>query len=698
MWYPRNRDLGAVALTVFGALIAQSSGNAQNSGPNLRYGNWGLDLKAIDQSSRPGDDFFKFANGAWLERAVIPPDKSRVTLRALMTDKTEADLHALLEAEAQQGSHQPSSTNGKVGAFYKAFMDENVVESRGIEPIAATLAAIRLRITKDALGALMGQAQYDFAGSFFRAYVDPDAKNPNQYSVYLNQSGLGLPDRHYYLETDSKSQHVKAAYQSYVEKILSFVNWPEPTESAARIVAMETRIAEAHWTKAEARELETTYNPMTVEELEAFAPGFPWRAYLVKAKLPSTTRVIVAERSAFPKIVDVFTDTPVDTLQAWHAFNVVNQAAPYLSKPFVDANFEMYKKTLLNQEQQQARWKRAVFAVSGDLDGNEGPLGHMGWAVGQLYAERYFPPAMKNEVDKLVQNVLHVFRTRLASRDWMSPATRAEAIRKLDNYTILTGYPDRPQRNYTDLVVVDDDPVGNVRRAADLDWNFRVDRLRKPVDRNEWGFMPHVNNAANSFYLRNVVFPAALLQAPMFDPDADAAVNYGAFGAYAGHELTHAVDDQARKLDADGRLRDWWAADDAKIFEARAADLSKQYSAFEPLPDVHVNGDLTIGEDIADLGGLTLALDAYHASLEGKTASIIDGLTGDQRVFLSWAQAWRGKLTEGALRNQVITDPHAPRMYRVDGVVRNIDDWYAAFDVRFADKLYLVPEKRVRIW
>jgi putative endopeptidase len=687
-----------VLLNVFSALMALGSVCAQESLPDLSYGSWGLDLKAADPAIPPGDDFFTYSNGAWLEGTSIPSDKSRVTLRALMTDRTEARLRALLETAAQNAGHAPNDINGKVGAFYKAFMDEDSVEALGAKPVTSIMATIQAMSTREALGAMMGRATYDFAGSFFDASIYVDAKNPSQYAVYLNQGGLGLPDRAYYTNADPEFSKAKAVYQAYVERLLTLVGWSDPGGNAKRIIAMETHIAEAHWPKAETRELEKTYNPMTVADLEVLAPGFPWQPYLAEAKLASTARVIIAEKSAFPKIAEIFATTPIATLQAWQAYKVLSRAAPYLSKPFSDAHFEMYEKTLLGQENERARWKRGVFAVSGDLDGNSDPLGHLGWAVGQLYVEQHFTSAMRDQVETLVSDIVDAFRARLKKNDWMSSVTKAEALEKLDSFIIQVGYPSTPQRDYSCLIVSDDDLVGNVRRAASLDWDFFVNRLPNPVDRNDWPFTPQVNNAANAFYLRSLTFPAALLQAPLYDTNADAAVNYGAFGAYAGHEITHGFDDQGHKIDAKGRLRNWWTMDEAETFEARAAELGKQYSAFEPLAGFHVNGQLTMGENIADLGGLTLALDAYHASLQGKPAPVIDGLTGDQRVFFGWAQAWRGKLSESALRNQVTTDPHAPRQYRVNGVVRNINEWYEAFGVKPGEKLYLMPENRVHIW
>jgi len=520
------------------------------------------------------------------------------------------------------------------------------------------------------------------------------------YSVYLSQDGIGLPDRDYYLQSEFSGQ--KAAYEAYAAHVLHLINWPEAEQRAKEIVELETRIAEASWTKVQDRDVDATYNPMTITELTALAPGFDWHAFLASARLATTTRVVVGERTAFPKIAAAFAQAPVATLQAWQAFHIADTAAPYLSRDFANAWFGLHRKLLSGQEQQGERWKRAIAAVSGDslADSDRfGNFGTLGWGVGQLYTAQYFPPESKAKVESLVQHLMASYHRRLETLDWMSAPTRAEAIKKLDTYTVKVGYPDHP-RDYASLVIRDDDLVGDVRRAAAAEWAFYVDRLPSPVDRSDWSMTPQTNNAYNGI-MRDIVFPAGILQSPIFDANADAAINYGAIGGVIGHELTHGFDDQGRKIDAGGELRDWWTAEDAASFKSRAARLSEQYSTFHPLPndaDVHVNGDLTLGENIADLGGLTLALDAYHASLDGQPAPVIDGLTGDQRVFMGWAQAWCGKVTDDFVRKQVVSDPHSPRVFRVNGVVRNIDAWYTVFGVAPGDKLYIAPEARVHIW
>jgi putative endopeptidase len=675
-------------------LVASVFTAASLAADKPQYGSWGFDSTGVDSHERPGDDFFRYANGAWLDRTAIPADKPGWSLRLAMTDTIEARLHDLMEKAAAK--NQTTDLEGRVGAFYKAFMDEARIESVGAKPIAPELDAVRAAQSRDELAGLMGRATDDFDNSLFNITTDVDLKDPKRYAVYLSQGGLGLPDRDYYLKPEFAA--AKAAYQSYVAKILHLIGWPDPDSRAKGILDFETKIASVSWTKAQDRDVVALYNPMSTAELEKFAPGFAWKPFLDSARLGTLTRVIVAEKSAFPKFAAVYAAAPLDTIRAWQAFHVADSAAPYLSHDFDAAWFDLHDKTLAGQAQEEVRWKRAVHRVAGgDCGASPGDcFGTLNWAVGQLYTARYFPPSAKAKIEDLVAHLKAAYRTRLEHNDWMSPATKTDAIRKLDTYNIKVGYPDQP-RDYSNVVISSGDLVDDVRRAASADWAFYAGRLNGPVDRQDWSMTPQTNDAYNGS-LRDIVFPAGILQPPMFDPNADPAINYGAIGGVIGHEMTHGFDDQGRKIDAAGALRDWWAPGDAKKFEARAAMLGRQYSSYQPLPGVHVNGDLTMGENIADLGGLTLALDAYHASLNGKLAPVIDGLSGDQRVFLGWTQAWRGKVTNDYVKRQVVSDPHSPRQFRVNGVVRNIDAWYAAFDVKPGEKLYLAPEDRVHIW
>jgi len=692
-----KRSAAAVAaLLAFCAIPAHAADPAP-----LKYGAWGFDLAGRDLATKPGDDFFRHANGAWLDRTPIPADKPGISLRLLESDMTEARQHAILEEAAQRLSgsagHQPTTVEGKVGAFYKAFMDEARVEALGAKPIAPQLAAIRAAKTRAALGALMGRRQKDFEPTVFDFGLDVDPKDVGHYVLFLGQAGLGLPDRDYYLHASFAAK--KTAYQAYVERLLGLIDWPDPKGKAAAIVAFETQIAEVSWTKAQERDADAVYNPYTVAGLEKAAPGFPWRGFLAEAGVGVPAKVVVIDKTAFPKIAAIYARTPVDVLQAWMAAGVADNAAPYLSKPFDQANFQFRQKELSGQAEQAVRWKRGVRAVAGGdyLAGDRlDRFGNLGWAVGQIYAAKYFPPSSKAKVQALVADLKSAYAARIQALDWMSPATKTEALKKLAAYNVKVGYPD-VARDYSKVVIRDDDLVGNVRAAAAADWAFYTARRNGPVDRGDWAMTPQTNDAYNGGLI-DIVFPAGILQPPIFDADADPAINYGAVGGVIGHELTHGFDDQGRKFDSTGKLRDWWAAADAKTFEARAKMFGAQYSAYEPVPGAHVNGELTMGENIADLGGLNLALAAYHASLKGKPAPVIDGLTGDQRVFLGWAQAWRGKVRDDAVRRQVVTDPHSPRQYRVNGPARNMDAWYEAFGVKPGDKLYVEPDKRVRIW
>ncbi|MHB8287383.1 MAG: M13 family metallopeptidase [Caulobacteraceae bacterium] len=651
----------------------------------------------MDRSVKPGDDFNRYANGAWLARTTIPPDKPIASLRYLMSDVTEARLHDIMEATATFAPVEPQTLEGKIGAFYKAFMDEERIGALGVRPIAPELDAIRAARSREDIAALMGRTNSDFYGTLFNAGSDVDLKAVSRYAVYLGQGGLGLPDRDYYLKPAFAPQ--KAAYQAYVAKLLTLIGWPEPEANARAVVDFETRVAEASWTKAQQRDVDKTYNPETPAELATLAPGFAWTPFLRNANLGGVQRVIVAENTAFPKIAAVYAATPLDVLKAWQAFAVTDNAAFFLSSPFSQARFGFRDKALSGQPEEAVRWKRAIRAVGGGDCGATGDrldCSGMGFAVGQVYTAKYFPPAAKAKIEALVVNVKAAMRARLERLDWMTPATRAEALKKLDTYQIKVGYPDHP-RDFSGLVIRSDDLVGDVRRASAWDWRYYTARLNGAVDRTDWTMTPQTNDAYNGS-LRDIVFPAGILQPPMFDPAADAAVNYGAIGGVIGHELTHGFDDEGRKLDASGALRDWWTPADAAAFEALARRLGGQYSSYEPVPGAHVNGELTMGENIADLGGVNVALDAYHRSLNGRPAPVIDGFTGDQRVLLGWAQAWRGKAREDYLRKQVVSDPHAPRAFRVTGPTRNVDAWYAAFGVKPGEAYYLPPDQRVRIW
>ncbi|QYE32944.1 peptidase M13 (plasmid) [Polymorphobacter sp. PAMC 29334] len=659
------------------------------------YPPFGLDLAAPDRSVRPGDDFFEATNGAYLKKVIIPPDQVTAGKRFDMTRRIDDRLRGLLEDAAKNVLAEPTDVRGKVGAMYSAYMDDAAIEAAGTSPIAPELDAIRAVHSPEEIARLMGKSGSSLFPAPFVVSIDADLKAPEHYATYVSQSGLLLPDRDYYLKADF-TRH-RTAFVAYAMTLLTQVNWPDAPAMAVALLAFETRLAEVSWTNVQQRDFAVQYNPMTPVELAAYAPGFNWPAFLAAAQLGGKTRLIVTTNTAMPQLAAVVAATPLPVLKAWLAFRVADAAGPYLSHAFADAHFDLHGKVLAGQAEQKPRWKRGIIAVGGSDCGADQAscFGSLDWAVGELYSARYFPAADKVKIEALVANLKMAFHGRIERLGWMGPATKAEALKKLDTYIIKVGYPDK-QRDYSQVVIRRDDLLGDVRRAA-AEWTFQLGRSDGAVDRGDWSMTPQTNDAYNGS-LRDIVFPAGILQAPMFDADADPAINYGAIGGVIGHEMTHGFDDQGRTIDAAGALRDWWTPADAAAFKARAAVLGAQYATYEPLPGVHINPDLTMGENLADLGGLSIALDAYRASLHGATAPVIAGLTGDQRVFLGWAQVWAGKATDEAIRKQAASDPHSYRKYRVNGVVRNIDGWYEAFGIKPGDALYVPPEKRARIW
>ena len=682
------------AIGVLALLLSSTATAAQQGAPF--FPPFGIDLTARDPGTRPQDDFFQYMNGNWIARTVMPGDESTVNIFHELADRQKVVLHELLESAAAATPGQPMSLEDRVGAMYAAFMDTRRVETLGASPIQAPLSAVRRTADRTALARGMGESLYGFGGSIFSIYIDVDLKDSNHYAVYLNQNGLGMPDRDYYLKPEFARQ--RQAYRQYVQRLLTLVHWPNPPASARSIVAFETRIAEASWTKVEQRDTRKMYNPCTPAELARAAPGFPWQAFLEGAKLPTKTRVVVGEQTAFPRIAAIYAHTPLGVLRAWSAFNIVDGAAPYLSSPFVQARFVFRNKVLSGEVELEPRWKRALTAVAGgDCLGNVATcFGTLDWAVGQVYAAHNFTAETKARVQQLVANVTAAFRARVQRLDWMGEATRQQALKKLDTYTVKVGFPDQA-RDYSAVQVSRDDLVGDVRRAAEADWDFQVRRSEGPVDRSDWSMTPQTVDAYNGS-LRDIVFPAAILQPPDFDPAADDAVNYGMIGVVIGHELTHGFDDAGRTLDAQGELRDWWSPADAEAFQARATKLGAQYAEFEPLPGLHINPGLTMGENIADLGGLVIALEAYHASLYGAEAPVIGGYTGDQRFFMAVGQLWRVKMRDDAIRQLTTSDPHSFRKFRALGPLSNVDEWYKAFDVKPGDRMYRAPADRVQIW
>jgi putative endopeptidase len=647
----------------------------------------GFDLAGRDKSVKPGDNFFRYANGTYLDHLIIPPDRTSYGSFVNLGELSESRVHAILDQASSNVAEAPTDTTGKFGAVYKAFMDEAAVEKAGAAPLQPDLALIRAANTATDFARLCGRASTTKLGSLFDLGIQPDSKDPTKYAINIGQSGLGLPDRDYYLSKAFATQ--RAAYQQYAAQALKLAGWPDADNAAARVLAFETQIAQASWSRADSRDDDKTYNPTTLAALAKSAPGFDWATYFTASGLGAPATVVLGQNTAIDKIAAIAGATPIGTLRDWAALHLIISASPYLSKDFATARFDFFSHTLQGQPQERPRWKRAVDAT--ELA--------MGDAVGRVYAAHYYPAVARIKMDGLTADLRRAFHDRLEHNDWMSPQTKARALEKLGTFYFLVGMP-KHWRDYSGLSVKSDDLYGDVEHATAFEWAFWVGHLGKPVDREQWEMFPQTVNAYNEPLLNEVVFPAAILQPPFFDPAADMAINYGAIGGVIGHEMTHSFDDQGRKHDALGRLSDWWTPDDVKRFNERAQKYGAQFAAMD-LPDnpgAHINPDLTMGENIADLGGLTLALQAYHNSLHGAPAPVINGLTGDQRVFLGWAQVWRMKVRPERARQLLTVDPHSPPIARVNGPMHNIDAWYSAFDVKPGEKLYLTPDQRVKIW
>ena len=650
-----------------------------------RYGTWGFDLNGRDTSVNPGDNFMRYANGAALDRMQIPSDRTSYGSFALLRELSDNRVKAMIEGLTARTDLTAGSDEQKIADAYRSYMDEARIEALDAAPLAPFLAAIRAANTRDLAAVYMGQTQGRLGSSIFGTGITTDQKAPTRYVVSTGQGGLGLPNRDYYLEERWAAK--KVLYQAYVARMLGLIGWENPEQSAADIVAFETRIAEAHWTAVQNRNRDETYNEYTIASLAAEAPGFPWQAYYNAVGVGDVPRLIVRQDTAMPKIAAIYAETPMETIQAWQAFHTTDDAAPRLSRRFSDAQWEFRSRDLNGQPMQRARDKRGISFAEGML----------GEAVGRQYVSEYFPAESKAKMEALVANLRVALGNRIRTYSWMSADTQAQAQDKLDKFTVKIGYPNK-WRDYSALEVRPDDLFGNAERAGIFQWNYQLNRLNEPVDKTEWGMTPQTVNAYYNSTNNEIVFPAAILQPPFFDPDADPAVNYGGIGGVIGHEIGHGFDDQGSKSDGNGVLRSWWTPEDRTNFDGLTKRLGEQYDQFEPIPGFHVQGGLTMGENIGDAAGTAVGLEAYHLSLNGQPSPVLDGITGDQRFFYGWAQVWQSKMRDDALRNQIATDPHSPAEFRVIGPVRNVDAWYAAFDIQPGTKYYLAPEDRVRIW
>jgi len=656
----------------------------------------GLDLAGFKREVRPQDDLFRYVNGTWLETTQIPADRSNYGSFTLLDDEAQAKVRALVEAAAQTPSKQPGSDAQKIGDFYRSFMDTARADALGATPLAPELRRIDALSSRDDVTRQFGHAQRIGVGHPLLFVVDQDEKNTTSYISYVYQRGLTLPDRDYYLKNDEKFVAIRAKYLSYVEQLLELAGVPDVQAQAPRILALETRLAAAQWTRVQNRDALARYNKHTLADADRVTPGFKWGEFLSAAGVPAG-ELVISQPSFFTALGKAVQEVSLDDWKIYLKYKLIDAYAPYLSAAFVDLHFGLHGRTLKGIEVDRPRWKRAVESIDET----------MGEIAGRLYVEKHFRPEAKQRMDQLVANLLAAFKVSIDELEWMSPATKLEAQKKLASFTVKIGYPGK-WKDYSALTITSDDLVGNMMRSAAVEHARFVGKLGRPVDRTEWLMTPQTVNAYYNPSMNEIVFPAAILQPPFFNVAADDAVNYGAIGAVIGHEISHGFDDQGRKYDGQGNLRDWWTAEDAERFKQRADRLVAQYSGYQPLDGLNVNGALTLGENIGDLSGLAVALKAYlisqngisqkGLSAQGKSATVIDGFSAEQRFFMGWSQIWRRKYREEDLRSRLLTDSHSPSEYRCNGIVTNMNEFYRAFDLKPGDQLYRPAAERVKIW
>jgi putative endopeptidase len=646
----------------------------------------GIILKNMDTTVVPGNNFTDFVNGTWMKNTKIPSDKARYGVMDMINDQAQEDVKALIE-NAAKGAAKDGSDEQKIGDYYASYMDMKTRDAVGLTPLDAEFKKIDALSSNQDLASYFAYANKTGSKIPFNLGVIEDFKDPKKYMLYTWQGGLGLPDRDFYSLTDAKSKEIREKYVQHIENMLNLAKISDAKAKAAQIMALETLLASKQMKKEETRNMAGLYNKYAVKDLGTLLSGFDWNTLLNDAGIKNQDSVVVTQVAYTKDLSAILKNTPIDTWKNYLKWSVITGAASALNSELDKENFEFYGKVLKGIKEQKPQWRRAVDVVNGNL----------GEIVGKLYVEKHFSPEAKERMLKLVGNLLKAYETSIKELDWMSPETKKEALVKISKFTPKIGYPDK-WRDYSSLKVAKNDLYGNNVRSAEFEYNRTINKLGKPVDRSEWGMTPQTVNAYYNPTMNEIVFPAAILQPPFFDMKAEDAVNYGGIGAVIGHEVGHGFDDQGSTFDGDGVMRNWWTKKDNEEFKKRTTALIAQYSGFKVFPDLNVNGDFTLGENIGDLGGLTIALKAYNASLNGKPAPVMDGYTGEQRVFIGWGQAWLSKSTDEALRNQVATDPHSPAQFRVNGVVRNIPEFYTAFNVKATDSLYLAPEKRVKIW
>jgi len=675
--------LAACASNQTPAVTASAQHPAQQ--PALRSG---IDLQYVDGSVRPQDDAYQYLNGKWLRTFQLPADKGAVGSFTTIEDATEEQLRSIVESLDQAGAGDGDADAKKLADLYASFMNEEQLEALGLKPLQAELAAIDAIKDLSALPALTAHMNAIGAGAPYGLFVNLDARNSTQYAVSLFQGGLGMPDRDYYLKDDAKLKDARAGYRAHVEKMLSMAGESKAADYAAAILNLETSLARIQWTRVEDRDPIKTYNKTAITELAVLMPGYDWQRYVRSAGIEGKVdSVIIRQPSYFTGLGKVIANTPLPVWKAYFKWRVLSAAAPYLSKAFVDERFAFTGGVLRGVPENEPRWKRAITLLDGSI----------GEALGKLYVAKYFPPQHKARMQALVQNLLEAYRRDIDTLDWMSAETKVGAQAKLAKMLPKIGYPDH-WRDYSALKVSRDDLRGNVVRANEFEYRRNLAKLGKPVDHGEWRMRPQTVNASYNSTTNEITFPAAILQPPFFDATADDAANYGGIGAVIGHEMSHGFDDQGSQFDADGNLHDWFTKADHEKFAEKTKALVAQYNAYEPVPDYHVNGALTLGENIGDNSGLAIAYKAYRISLAGHEAPLIDGFSGDQRLYLGWVQVWRGKVREAETIQRIKSDPHSPPAVRGTATLRNQAGFYAAFGLKPGDKMYLPPDRRVNIW
>ena len=647
----------------------------------------GIDTSLFSKDVSAGDNFYMYANEKWLKETKIPGDKSNYGIFSVLDDETRVQVRALIESAANQKAKKDSPAQ-KVGDLYGSVLDVEARNAAGIKPIQSLLNDVNKIDSHKSVAATIGSLNVYGVGAPVAPYISVDAKKSDQYAAYLTQSGLTLPDRDYYLEDEERYKTLRAELKTFIADMLKFVDHENPEKAAQAIFELEKSIAKVHWTKTENRDPVKTYNKHTVNEVDEMAGGLSWFAMAETVGMGEVKEVIVRQPSFVRAFGKMFNDVPVQTWKDYLTFRVINSYAGSLSEEIETRHFAFHGTAVSGVTQQEPMWKRGV-NVSGSI---------LGELVGQIYVDKHFKPAAKQRMNELVENLKRAFAGRIDTRDWMGEGTKKQALEKLGKFTTKIGYPDK-WKDYTKLQIGSDDVLAtNMLAASYFEHHRELDKLGAPIDRSEWHMTPQTINAYYNPVMNEIVFPAAILQPPFFNMAADDAVNYGAIGAVIGHELSHGFDDKGSKYDGNGNLRNWWTTKDREEFEKRSNALVGQYNEFEPVKENFVNGKLTLGENIGDLGGLNVAYKAYKLSLEGKPAATIDGLSGDQRFFLGWAQVWRRLYLEKELLRRLIVDPHSPSEYRANGIVRNMDEWYEAFGIKPDAKLYLAPEDRVRIW